>query len=137
MHPELTGPFGCQRHARPRGPQRGRSVVPAFDLRRSLQRLTELLGARAQRNGSNLSCLVEQDVPPFLQGDPARLHQILTSLLGTAVKLTQNAEIVLRVSMDRRNDAQESIRFEVTSSAVWPCQKTGCAGVIGWCWAAS
>jgi signal transduction histidine kinase len=57
-------------------------------------------------------------VPSALRGDPGRLSQTLTNLLGNAVKFTQEGEVVLRVSLaEERGDTAE-IRFEVRDTGI-------------------
>jgi CheY-like chemotaxis protein len=54
----------------------------------------------------------------MLRGDPGRLRQVLTNLLGNALKFTDRGEVVLRVSV--AEDAPETtlIRFEVADTGV-------------------
>jgi len=73
-----------------------------FDVRVTLQELTELLAPRAQAKGIELTCRIAHDVPARLLADVDRLKQVLTNLLGNAVKFTERGEVALSVSMVER-----------------------------------
>jgi PAS domain S-box-containing protein len=68
-----------------------------FNLRDQLDTTLKSLAMRAHAKGLELLCHVEPDVPEVVQGDPIRLHQILTNLVGNAIKFTDHGEVVLKV----------------------------------------
>ena len=68
-----------------------------FDLRRLVEDVTQLLANRAHEKGLELAILIPEGVPTALRGDPSRLRQVLTNLLGNAIKFTDHGEIMLRV----------------------------------------
>jgi response regulator RpfG family c-di-GMP phosphodiesterase len=59
-----------------------------FDLHTLAQSVTRLLEPGAVAKGVDLTCEIESDVPRLVRGDPGRLRQILTNLVGNAVKFT-------------------------------------------------
>ena len=67
----------------------------------------------AQAKGLELLCLIRHDVPSALRGDPGRLRQVLTNLVGNAVKFTEQGEVVLRVTLDESAEDAVVVRFEV------------------------
>ena len=69
----------------------------AFDLTPLLDDLSSGLSLRAKEKGIDLSCHVAPGVPRHLRGDPTRLRQILTNLIGNAIKFTPRGGVKVRV----------------------------------------
>ncbi|MDP9457557.1 MAG: response regulator [Actinomycetota bacterium] len=87
-----------------------------FDLRGAVEDVAVLLAGRAHEKGLEITSLVEYGVPDALRGDPGRLRQILTNLVGNAVKFTDSGEVVLHVSLveDRADVAVVRVSVEDT-----------------------
>jgi len=69
-----------------------------FDLRELLNGLVALLGPQANQKGLSIRGDVAADVPGRLVGDPGRLRQVLTNLIGNALKFTDQGEIRIEVT---------------------------------------
>lgn len=61
---------------------------------------------------------VDHRLPPRVIGDPTRLRQVLTNLVGNAVKFTLVGEVVLRVSVESLSDKRVAVMFEVNDTGV-------------------
>ncbi len=85
-----------------------------FDLRTTVEDVADLLATRAHAQGLELTVAIEPDVPTALQGDPFRLRQVLTNLLGNAVKFTAHGEVGLHVQTVQ---AIKSVMAGVTAGA--------------------
>jgi signal transduction histidine kinase/CheY-like chemotaxis protein/HPt (histidine-containing phosphotransfer) domain-containing protein len=79
----------------------------------------------AQSKGLELACFIDEDVPRAVRADPVRLQQILTNLLGNAVKFTREGEVVVRVvrASVRAEDVDASgerpvLEFTVTDTGI-------------------
>ncbi len=70
-----------------------------FILRECIEGALDLLAARAAEKGIDLLYEINDGVPGTIQGDGARLRQILVNLLGNAVKFTAHGEVVLSVTV--------------------------------------
>ena len=89
-----------------------------FDLAGLVDNFSDILHIRAQEKGLELVCSVEPAVPRCLQGDPGRIRQILTNLVGNAVKFTERGEIAIRVSVVSEGDDTVELRFSVRDSGI-------------------
>lgn len=69
-----------------------------FEITALVERVVELLAPRAQGKGLEIASSIATDVPAVLQGDAARLQQILINLAGNAVKFTHQGGVGLRVT---------------------------------------
>ena len=71
-----------------------------FDLRAAVEEVLDLFGEHADRKEVELVGLVYATVPTALRGDPGRLRQILTNLIGNALKFTEHGEIIIQVTRE-------------------------------------
>jgi PAS domain S-box-containing protein len=89
-----------------------------FDLRTTVEDVTDMLAMRAHDRGLEFSCLVYPEVPALVRGDPGRLRQILTNLTGNAIKFTEEGEVHIRVSVDEENQNHATVHFSVTDTGI-------------------
>lgn len=72
--------------------------IENFALAPLLEGVVELLAPRAQAKNLEIACFIAADVPSRIEGDPARIRQVLINLAGNAVNFTSNGGVGLRVA---------------------------------------
>ena len=87
-----------------------------FNLQAVVDDVVDLLAGPAQTKGLELVSIVESSVPAVVSGDPGRVRQVLTNLIGNAIKFTQSGEIVVRVTAGEVVGADLPLHFEVTDT---------------------
>ena len=89
-----------------------------FSLRESLNQTMKILALRAHQKGLELLCDVDPDVPDALVGDASRLRQIVTNLIGNAVKFTETGEVSVHVSRESSDDAGVRLHVRVADTGI-------------------
>ncbi|MBI5824830.1 MAG: PAS domain S-box protein [Chloroflexi bacterium] len=89
-----------------------------FNLRNLVEDVGYALARRAQDKGLELVCLVHPDIAHVLHGDAGRLRQILTNLVGNAIKFTHQGEIVIRAEAVEDNTSHAKIHFSVQDTGI-------------------
>jgi CheY-like chemotaxis protein len=92
--------------------------VVDFDLRAAIEDVLELLAVRAADKGLELACVIHPDVATRVAGDPGRLRQILTNLVGNAVKFTSHGEVVVRTTLLEVTEDTTLLRISVTDTGI-------------------
>ncbi|MDH3467906.1 MAG: PAS domain-containing protein [Gammaproteobacteria bacterium] len=89
-----------------------------FDLRELVEDIGELLAESAQGKGLELVCAIPAQMHTNLRGDAGRLRQVLTNLVGNAIKFTNEGEVVLRVIDVEHTGDSTSLRFEIEDTGI-------------------
>jgi two-component system sensor histidine kinase/response regulator len=92
--------------------------VIEFDLEDSLATTIRMLAPRADQKGLEVACDVRPDVPTALVGDPSRLRQIITNLIGNAIKFTEAGEVILRVETESQTEDDVLLHFSVSDTGI-------------------
>lgn len=82
-----------------------------FMLRETIDEVATLLAPSAHDKGLELTLNVRNDVPEHVLGDPMRLQQVLTNLLGNAIKFTEKGNIDIRIEL--RSQTAQAVELEV------------------------
>ena len=94
-------------------------VDPApFSLAKSAEAVVSLLGITAAEKDIAFGFSVDADVPDILVGDAGRIRQVLTNLVGNAIKFTHEGRVDLTVGGDLRADGTYHARIAVTDTGI-------------------
>ncbi len=89
-----------------------------FNLSVTMDSISDIIGIKANEKGVEFACLIHDDVPLNLVGDPGRLRQVLINLAGNAVKFAEKGEVFIRVSRRLESDTKVELHFEVKDSGI-------------------
>lgn len=70
-----------------------------FNINELVETVTDVIIQQVEAKGLELNLFIKPNVPQFIIGDPTRLRQILTNLLGNAIKFTSTGEITITVEL--------------------------------------
>ena len=87
------------------------------DLRQMIGNVAELLAPRAHAKGVELISIIAADVPNIVRADKGRLRQIITNLVGNAVKFTEKGGVSVTVTVTEQVGFP-FLRFEVRDTGV-------------------
>jgi PAS domain S-box-containing protein len=89
-----------------------------FNLRSTIESVLDLFGEKAHKKGLELVGLIFASAPSDVCGDPYRLRQILTNLIGNAIKFTENGEVLLQVTLTQECAEHIIVRFDVSDTGI-------------------
>ena len=89
-----------------------------FNLRDLVEDLGGLFSARAHGKGLELACSVPGDIPEAMVGDATRLRQILTNLIGNAIKFTETGEVLIDVQALKETPTAVRVRFAIKDTGI-------------------
>ncbi|MGZ5050429.1 MAG: response regulator [Methylobacter sp.] len=98
-----------------------------FNLPDLVEEVCTLLSSHAHSKGLELNCFLPTNLPQRWHGDPMRIRQVLTNLIGNAVKFTEKGEVSVRVSATAESVPDRSLaytpsmailRFEVADTGI-------------------
>jgi PAS domain S-box-containing protein len=93
-----------------------------FNFYSLVQSTVDMVSSEVQRKGIALGVFIEPEVPEWLIGDASRIRQVITNLVGNAVKFTDKGEISIKVKVIKREaHAEESevmLMVEITDTGI-------------------
>jgi PAS domain S-box-containing protein len=89
-----------------------------FDVVALTEKVADTLAVRAHEKGIELAVRFGIGLPPMLVGDPLRLRQVLTNLIGNAIKFTGCGEVVIGVALNPGQSNPGSLLFSVRDTGI-------------------
>jgi signal transduction histidine kinase/DNA-binding response OmpR family regulator len=89
-----------------------------FDLHELIEETVKAFALRAAEKAIELTCEVHPDVPTMVRADAGRLRQVITNLLGNALKFTTHGEVGLQVVNEGSSDNHLQLHFIVSDTGI-------------------
>jgi CheY-like chemotaxis protein len=89
-----------------------------FSLRTILGDTLKVLALRAHQKGLELIFDIHPNVPDRVVGDPGRLRQVITNLIGNAIKFTEKGEVTLMVDFESLGQEFVTLHFAVSDTGI-------------------
>jgi CheY-like chemotaxis protein len=89
-----------------------------FDLRRSVEEVVQLLAPLAEEKKLELIVRYDPGAPRHLIGDPGRVRQVLTNLVGNAIKFTREGHVLVDVENLESSETQACLRVSIHDTGV-------------------
>jgi PAS domain S-box-containing protein len=90
----------------------------AFDLRECVETILKTMALRADEKGLELLCDIGDDVPTSVRGDSVRLGQMLTNLVGNAIKFTNEGQVAVKVEVESKYSETTVLHFAVSDTGI-------------------
>ncbi|HPY41679.1 MAG TPA: ATP-binding protein, partial [Thiolinea sp.] len=87
-----------------------------LELRSCIEEVFNLLSSKALEKNLDLAYAVAPTIPLFIAGDMARLRQILTNLVGNAIKFTPQGEVSIFVTINNQQNDEYELEFEISDT---------------------
>jgi len=90
----------------------------AFDLRETVQEVTGLLSSQASARHLDLALRYAENAPTRLMGDALRIRQVLTNLIGNAIKFTERGRVEVQVECQECAESDALLRVVVEDTGI-------------------
>jgi PAS domain S-box-containing protein len=89
-----------------------------FNLGATIEEVAALVASSTRGKDVEVVSFVESDVPKRLRGDPYRLRQVLTNLMGNAVKFTHQGEVAVHASLEEAGERGTLVKIAVRDTGI-------------------
>lgn len=89
-----------------------------FDLRSLCEELADLLAVKAFEKGIGFHMEVKAEIPTPLLGDPHRIKQAITNLIGNAIKFTDKGHVGITIEVSSDSENSTRLRVEVSDTGI-------------------
>jgi signal transduction histidine kinase/CheY-like chemotaxis protein len=89
-----------------------------FPLGKLVDSIAGALGPQAHRRGLTFDVFADPSAPQTLIGDAGRIRQVLTNLIGNALKFTQTGSVSLSADIASRTGDSCEVRFSIADTGI-------------------
>ena len=89
-----------------------------FSLRELVGQALKPFAVKADEKGLELLYDIHPDVPEGIVGDPGRLRQVLSNLVGNAIKFTEHGHVLIEVREEKHEEGCTRLHFEISDTGI-------------------
>ena len=89
-----------------------------FEIETAIEEVLDLLSVKANSKKLNIWYKLSRSIPPIVVGDVVRLKQILTNLIGNAIKFTEEGEIFINADLVHDKGSNLQLIFSVKDTGI-------------------
>lgn len=89
-----------------------------FEFEQNLEEVVDLLATSAHEKGLEITLKIDPKIPVGLVGDPLRIQQVLTNLVGNSIKFTERGNIDISVELRSMRDDAVELQFTVRDTGI-------------------
>lgn len=89
-----------------------------FDLQETLDEVVSLQATSAHEKGLEITLNIDPNIPQGIVGDPLRIQQVLTNLVGNAIKFTERGNIDIVAELRSSKDKNVEVQFMVRDTGI-------------------
>jgi CheY-like chemotaxis protein len=89
-----------------------------FDITATIKEIIAWFAIRAKAKGLTLDCILPAESAMSVRGDPGRLRQILTNLIGNAIKFTETGKVAVRMEVVGAASESVTLKFYVEDTGI-------------------
>jgi len=92
--------------------------IEIVNIENILEEVTQLFTINPKNKKIKLEYFITESIPNEMLGDPTRIKQILTNLIGNALKFTERGKVTVIVSKEKESDNQYFVHFKVSDTGI-------------------
>jgi len=92
-------------------------LIP-FNLGQMIEDIGSTMSFQSQRKDLQLICPENAVIQQWVKADPGRIRQVLTNLIGNAIKFTAQGEVAVYIKLLEETNEHKSFKFEVKDSGI-------------------
>ncbi|HHH50655.1 MAG TPA: response regulator [Saprospiraceae bacterium] len=89
-----------------------------FKLRDLIHNIKKTLGVKSKEKNIDLKVIIDENVPETVLGDPVRISQILTNLIGNAIKFTHEGYVAIKLKVLETDEEHALIHFAIKDTGI-------------------
>ncbi len=90
----------------------------SFNIRDTIHEVMVLFAISSQQKGLAMDSSIDDTIPQYIIGDSVRLRQVLSNLIGNAIKFTSSGGINIKLDYEYCNDHQIKLKFAITDTGI-------------------